>query len=160
MFETNIFDECEKIFIPINTRNSHWTLAVIFVKSLTIKYYDSLMDFNTAPNEDGNEDGNARFKLYLDALKRWICDEVQEKSSSYPYDVESWNLEYVEDYPQQIKADCGIFTIMCADFLSDDLELSFGAEDMPYFREKILKDIQKTNLDYYMQPEPNNNVRL
>ena len=161
---TKKFDvfECDKIFVPINTNNSHWTLAVIFVKSTTIKYYDSLMSYNTAPIESSViEDGTARSKLYLKALKRWICDEVKEKSSSY--DVESLKLKYVKRYPQQIESDCGIFTIMCADFLSDDLELSFTAKDMPYFRRKIHRDIQAGSLNYYMfpvEPEPNNNVRL
>lgn len=150
---TKKFDvsKCDKIFVPINTNNSHWTLAVIFVKSTTIKYYDSLRNHNTAPiTSSVIEKGKARSKLYLNTLKQWICDEVKEKSLSY--DVKSLKLECDEDYPQQIECDCGIFTIMCADFLSDDLELSFTAKDMPYFRRKILKDIQAGSLDYYMFP--------
>ena len=34
--------EYDKIFIPINISNGHWTLAVISMQLLEIKYYDSL----------------------------------------------------------------------------------------------------------------------
>ena len=34
--------EKEKIFIPVNISNSHWTMIVVFVQKREIHYYDSM----------------------------------------------------------------------------------------------------------------------
>ncbi len=52
--------------------------------------------------------------------------------------------------PQQRNGvDCGMFTIMYADFLSDDLDLrGFGQEDIPTYRRKTVAAILRGCLDY------------
>jgi Ulp1 family protease len=44
--------------------------------------------------------------------------------------------------------DCGIFAMLCADFLSDDLCLTYNMNDMEFYRLKIAAAILKGSLSY------------
>ena len=120
--------ELDKVFIPINISKTHWTLAVVFIQQREIHYYDST-------NGDGNK--------YKNALLQWLIDEARNKNSTF--DASEWELKSIKDCPQQHNGyDCGVFTIMCANFLSDNLpilETSYGQRNMALFRMKIACDI-------------------
>ena len=137
---SKLFDafELDKIFIPINIGNSHWVLGVIFIQKKEVRYYDSM-------HGDG--------KLYRDAMMRWVVDEAKAKKGIAINEAE-WKSIAVETTPQQFNGtDCGVFTIMAADFLSDDLpvnEQTYGQANMPYFRQKIVNDMYRGKLDYPM----------
>jgi len=82
---------------------------------------------------------------------QWAADEVKNK---YGFSLEKseWHLESIQQTPKQDNGkDCGIFTIMCADFLMDNLpicEESFGQEHMEFLRLKIVNDIIRGDLEY------------
>ena len=40
----NIFDNIDKVLIPIHWKRSHWTLAVINVRQKQFEYYDSSLE--------------------------------------------------------------------------------------------------------------------
>jgi Ulp1 family protease len=128
--------EKDKIFIPINILNTHWTLGVVYVQKKEIAYYDSMS-------------GNGR--QYLRALLRWLQDEAKEKKG-ITLDVSDWTLidsHDGEDVPQQHnKFDCGAFTTICADYISDDLPLVYSQEEMPSIRAKIGAAILRGVIDY------------
>lgn len=42
--------------------------------------------------------------------------------------------------------ECGVFTMMCADFLSDNLPMTYSLQEIDYFRLKIAADILRGNL--------------
>ena len=121
-----------------NIGNSHWVLGVIFIQKKEVRYYDSM-------HGDG--------KLYRDAMMRWVVDEAKAKKGITINEAE-WNSIAVGTAPQQFNGtDCGVFTIMAADFLSDDLpvnEQTYGQANMPYFRQKIVNDMYREKLDYPM----------
>jgi sentrin-specific protease 1 len=74
---------------------------------------------------------------------------VKQKSKIDDYSVEGWQLENVIDCPQQNNGcDCGVFTILCADYLSDDLELQYKQSDISLWRKKIGIAFLKQNLPY------------
>lgn len=51
--------------------------------------------------------------------------------------------------PQQRNGvDCGVFTIICADFTSDNLNLSYNQSNIPLFRKKIIMSILRGSLNY------------
>ena len=51
--------------------------------------------------------------------------------------------------PQQSNyVDCGVFTIVCADVLSDNLNLSYNQTNIPLFRNKIGMSIIRGSLNY------------
>ncbi|ETW01166.1 hypothetical protein H310_06766 [Aphanomyces invadans] len=114
----------DKIFVPVNIRNVHWCLAVIFMKEKRIQYYDSMAGVGIQ---------------CLDVLFKYLHDESQHKKNTV-FDSTGWELvATTNDTPQQGNSfDCGVFTCMFADFLSRDLPLTFSQRDMKFYRRRMV----------------------
>jgi sentrin-specific protease 1 len=67
--------ELDKVFIPIDISQTHWTLAVVFIQQKEIHYYDSM-------NGDGTR--------YKDALLKWLIDEARNKN--FTLHASEWNF--------------------------------------------------------------------
>jgi sentrin-specific protease 1 len=128
--------EMDKIFFPINLSNTHWAMAVVCIQKLEIHYYDSMS-------------GNGKSKDWLDGLLQWLVDEALDKKRA-TLDTSKWCLLDCEEHvPQQNNGvDCGVFALMCADFLSDNLPLTYTQDNMAFFRRKIAADIIRGSLQY------------
>ncbi|KAG2263360.1 hypothetical protein Bca4012_014415 [Brassica carinata] len=123
--------DCDMIFVPIH-RGVHWTLAVINNRDRKFLYLDSL---------------NGVDSKILNALAKYLGDEAKEKSGK-DIDVSSWDMEFVEDLPQQQNGyDCGMFMLKYIDFFSRGLGLYFSQEHMPYFRLRTVKEILRLRAD-------------
>ena len=108
----NIFSK-DKIFIPVNISNKHWSLIVVNIQLKKIYYYDSL-------GWDG--------RISLDSTLKWIHDESNNKFYQYKLDhfnFKEWKLIVVKDTPQQPNGyDCGIYVIIFADLISKNNSLN------------------------------------
>ena len=126
----------DKIVCPVNIRNVHWTLAVIHMRHRRIHYYDSK---------------GGRGDRYLNGLMRYLEDEhVHRKQCPLPG---GWEIVFgdTSSTPQQHnEVDCGMFTIMVADYLAYGLPLSFSQENIPHFRQKVCADIMRGAVNYPM----------
>jgi sentrin-specific protease 1 len=124
----------DRVFIPINLNNTHWVMAVVYVQKKEIHYYDSM---------------SGSGKRYLDAMLTWLVDEAREKKGQQ-LDKSQWKLiDREQNVPQQQNGyDCGVFSIMCADYVSDNLPLSYVQEDMQNNRVKIAAAIRRGHLTY------------
>ena len=118
----------EHLFFAVHVSEDHWTLAVVHVQEQKIQYYDSM-------------GGGGRH--VLEALRRWLGDEKAKKRPagvSVP-DVDVGSFVLVGTTPdtprQENGSDCGVFSLMCADFLSERLGLPFSQRDIPHFRHRI-----------------------
>lgn len=131
----NIFEK-DKIFIPLNIKNVHWTMIVVYIQLKEIHYYDSL-------NWDG--------QVYLQHLLHWLKDESREKYNN-EYIIEGWQLISNEGHvPQQNNScDCGMFTILCADFVSDNIpfEDSYDQSEILSYRLKVCSRILNGKLTF------------
>jgi sentrin-specific protease 1 len=119
----------DKVFIPVNVSNVHWTCAVIFVQEKRIQYFDSM-------GGDGT--------YYLKALLEYVKDEWKSKNQGEALpNLEEWKLVSTTiDTPRQENGwDCGVFTCMFADFLSLGYPLSFKQEHITQCRERIALSI-------------------
>ena len=77
---------------------------------------------------------------------RYLQDEANERHVQFNRD--DWTCE-VKEVPQQKNGyDCGVFTIIFADLLSEDLPLNFSQENITQFRRKIVADILRKGFDY------------
>jgi hypothetical protein len=144
---TNMVDiyELDKLFIPINIGNTHWTLLVLCMQLKEVHYFDSMGDSkNTGPKFNKlilnylNDDAHARLKPENTFVQsQWKFFNWKKKS------------------PQQTNGfDCGVFVCMTADFLYDDLPLIFEQSDMKHFRSKIANSfVLDGNLGYILQEE-------
>jgi Ulp1 family protease len=53
----------------------------------------------------------------------------------------------IRDMPQQLNTvDCGIFAILFADFISEDLSLAFSQDDIHDYRIRVALAILRTHL--------------
>jgi hypothetical protein len=146
-------EQLDIIYIPINVNSNHWILGVIFVESKMVMMFDSLYDGQT------NKKNNLlRIGGYL---MRWYSDMVNYQRGG---PLDGWKIAvYSGNIRQNNGYDCGMYVIMTADFLSDDLLLpdmganfavpgveNFfrGADDLNSFRIKIGYDIMCGELDY------------
>ena len=130
-YNDTVFD-MKKIFIPINIRNTHWVLAVVYVNEKRICYYDSLI----------SEDKTYR-DLYFHSILRWLHDVALLKS--YHFNQNDWELEEQTNIPQQHNSfDCGMFVLAYCVFIAKDLDLhSFSQNDMPSFRTSFENHIRQ-----------------
>jgi sentrin-specific protease 1 len=86
-------------------------LAVINNRESKLLYLDSL---------------NGVDPMILNALAKYMGDEANEKSGK-KIDANSWDMEFVEDLPQQKNGyDCGMFMLKYIDFFSRGLGLCFS----------------------------------
>jgi hypothetical protein len=133
---TKKFDifEKEKIFIPVNLNNTHWTMLMIHMQKKEIHYFDSL---------------SGSGKTYLEAAMRWIKDEGREKKN-LTIDTNEWRLlERERNVPQQRNgSDCGMFSIYAADYLSDDLPMEYNQDEMAENRLRVGAAILRGQLTY------------
>lgn len=123
-------DICQlrKMFFPIHISGVHWFCIVADMEKKTIKAYDSLGD-------------DHRTGICNDIFK-YLVYESRNFDSSRPAICRSdWEVgrPYVTTPQQDNGYDCGVFTILAADFLSLDLPLDYTNEDIrqKQVREKI-----------------------
>lgn len=85
-------------------------------------------------------------------MVRWIIDEGFHKTKRQIRESQCKRISQHLRTPQQLNGnDCGVFTIVCADFLSDDLpiiESSYNQTEMDFFRMKIGTDMIRGKLQY------------
>jgi sentrin-specific protease 1 len=156
--KVNVFKQ-DKLFFPIH-KNCHWTLAVIFMLKKEISYYDSMM---------GDNSNNGMGIIIFDSLLHWMKDvhtnfiwseelqkNVDRSAITTPQvDWTQWRLvnTNINDVPQQVGSnDCGVFTIMFADYISNNIDIkynTFDQSDIKHFRMMIAASIIKNRLIYY-----------
>jgi Ulp1 family protease len=132
----NVF-RMDKIFFPVHHADKqHWTMAVVFMQLKEIRYYDSLSG------------GNGR--IYCDALVKWIRDEAVHRKHFEQLSSVNWKrIHSPRRVPRQENGiDCGVFAIMCADYLSDNLPLTYQHSDIHLHRRKIMASILRGSLNY------------
>jgi len=129
--------------------------VVLNVQDKRIIYYDSL---------------GLKGDRYLEGILKLLQDEAKERN--FFFDVSEWTMlsEFSEDCHPQVffnffnkycstifkfdnlqtnSVDCGVFVLMFADFLSDNLPIREVTEDrMPTFRKRIAANILKKEIPY------------
>ena len=128
-----VLEHYEKIFFPVNINNAHWALIVIHVIQQEIHYYDS--------------NYTSTGKIFLDFIFKWLADEVKDKKLSINTSKDEWLLlddKDLTNVPKQDNSyDCGVFTLVAADFISQNKPLSYSQKEMTEYRKKILTEILK-----------------
>ncbi len=161
--------KAKRIYVPINVDGNHWIMAVIHVQFFSVVIYDSLYH---AGRKNNYSDKLLRFGKYL---IRWYSDAVTFITGDR-IDNNQWQCNMYEGNIQQDNGyDCGVYVMMTADFMSDNLLLdemqsNFAVTEFPImqkffgfsfdlnpFRIKIGYDIMRGKLDYPLYSyDPNN----
>lgn len=120
------------VYIPVNVMNSHWSLAVINNKHKKLQYFDSL-----------NGHGGA----ILENLRQYMIEESGRLYPENQADYSDWSLEQDHDYPQQKNgSDCGVFVCTGVNYLSQEIDLTFGQPDMQNIRRRMVYEIVTNKL--------------
>ena len=71
-----------------------------------------------------------------------------KKKHDKDLDEDEWTLvPTTSDTPQQHNGcDCGVFSCMAADHIANNEGLAYDQSDMPYFRKRMVLEIQKRAL--------------
>lgn len=118
------------LLVPVN-ENHHWCMTVVDLRLQQITYYDSLFNRND---------------IFLEMVQHYLQDEMMDKKNRR-LNTEEWLLMHSENHPRQLNCnDCGVFALKFADYASQDLELYFSQEDMPYFRRRMMFEILRASL--------------
>lgn len=122
----------DKMVIPVNVANSHWTLIVAFVKLKKFQYFDSM---------------GSTGRRYLLGLKQYFKDEAARTKQSV--DVDSWEVVLGSfDTPQQDNgSDCGVFCCTTAKYVGADLDLRFAARHMDTIRQRMTLEVLDLAID-------------
>lgn len=127
----NLF-QFSKMFIPIHVNGNHWTLSVVDFTKKTIQYYDSL-----------GKSGKAWMKHILHFLKD------ASATLDHHLDETDWSMADVTNAPMQTNGnDCGVFTIINAMCISDNIPLHYDHRHIIHLRKRFTLDIMKKTLDY------------
>ena len=109
-------------------------MLVMYIQKKRIEYYDSF---------------GSSGRRYLEGALRYLGDEAN-KLGKADFNSGEWVLNSPgKAIPQQENChDCGVFSTMCADFISDNLPLQYSQEQMPHIRHKICANILRGSLKY------------
>ena len=123
-----VFDK-DKLFFPINVRNSHWTLVVVFIRLEELRYYDSLCS-----NDNTYDFGIKIMKTIYEKFIKEAYYFMKKKKIE-----KDWGLKNVSKYsPQQKNGyDCGVYALMMADILSVDENIVITQKDATIFRHRL-----------------------
>ena len=123
-----VFDK-DKLFFPINVRNSHWTLVVVFIQLEELRYYDSLCS-----NDNTYDFGIKIMKTIYEKFIKEAYYFMEKKKIE-----KDWVLKNVSKYsPQQKNGyDCGVYALMMADILSVDENIVITQKDATIFRHRL-----------------------
>lgn len=130
--------ECDLLIVPVHVGKVHWLCCCVDFMKFQVGYYDSL-----SPSKYR--------KLVFRNMMRYLRDEWRDKMPGADadwLDDDKWKSVYDPDYADSQKngLDCGVFTLKCADWLSDGLIPDFSQEDIPYFRRRIGVEILEGKL--------------
>jgi len=128
----------EKIFIPINITLLHWYLIVVFVQSKLIIAYDSY------------KTGTYQAETYCELTKLWLKElSIQQNRKMV---LKEWTLLYEKNVVrapvQKNDNDCGVFLLTFADYISDNLPLTFTQSHITTNRLRFAAMITQGEISY------------
>uniref|UniRef100_A0AC34RT07 Ubiquitin-like protease family profile domain-containing protein n=1 Tax=Panagrolaimus sp. JU765 TaxID=591449 RepID=A0AC34RT07_9BILA len=111
--------EYERLLFPCHVNNSHWTLFIVNFEDESINYFDSL--------------GGEIPEQYQTKLSEFISQTANETNIN-------WNFKTKEKRPKQKNEyDCGVFVCKYAEYYCKNLPKKVDQQDMPEFRNEILR---------------------
>jgi sentrin-specific protease 1 len=126
----NIFKK-DIVFIPIHLP-AHWLLLVLDHKRRLLHLCDSGQSFISS---------GTRMRILMQ-MSRYIRRDYMETNQKEYADLDSYDWSESSSVPQQRNGfDCGAFVCQTAEFWSRREILSFTQSDMPFLKQKMLREI-------------------
>ncbi|RDH25627.1 hypothetical protein M747DRAFT_365902 [Aspergillus niger ATCC 13496] len=132
--------DVDTVYIPVHN-SQHWTLVVVRPGERSIEHFDSL---------------GARSRRHIAVVQTWLRGELGPK-----YVEEEWRVLPSLSPQQDNGSDCGVFLLTTAKAVAIGLEpLSYGAQDTPLLRRKIVAELMAGGLEGEFDPAQQDHVLL
>ncbi|XP_058068598.1 uncharacterized protein LOC131217663 isoform X1 [Magnolia sinica] len=135
--------EYDCVYFPLNARERHWFLAVLYPRRRMLELYDSL-------HYEWEGKYDTFVKAFLEGV-RWIFHIVDDGNS---YWEDQWTVEMIMATPKQNNGyDCGVYVMKYIDFLCSRKSIDFGRDDIPKFRKTLSFDCLQMYRQYAVVPQ-------
>ncbi|BCS11803.1 hypothetical protein ALUC_41143A [Aspergillus luchuensis] len=132
--------DVDTVYIPVHN-SQHWTLVVVRPGERSIEHFDSL---------------GARSRRHIAVVQTWLRGELGPN-----YVEEEWRVLPSLSPQQDNGSDCGVFLLTTAKAVAIGLEpLSYGAQDTPLLRRKIVAELMAGGLEGEFDPAQQDHVLL
>jgi sentrin-specific protease 1 len=121
--------------LKIKKKGNHWILSVINIRDKRYEYYDSM-------------NGNS-YKTIFENYKKYLKEEEKDKKvNENKINTDKFEYYVPKDItPQQRNGyDCGVFTCIFSNYVSQDIPFNFDQSFMSYFRKKLVLNILNKNI--------------
>ncbi|CAG8498005.1 13433_t:CDS:10 [Ambispora leptoticha] len=123
--------EKDKLLVPVHLGN-HWVCAVINLNEKTISVYDSGARFGSGGTQSIGPNLLEFIQGYR-VIKKQQSDRDEWKVNLFPSEI-----------PQQPNGyDCGVYTMLFADYISEQREFDFDNLDMSIYRNRIKYEVEQ-----------------
>lgn len=120
--------EIDEIHVPMHAPG-HYTLAVLYMKSQTIRFYDSC---------DANDRVESERKALERTLQQYLA-AYAEKKRVEDFDAKTFKVAHCNSPQQGNRFGCGMHVIMRMFALSSGGDVnSFKARDIPHCRDRLM----------------------
>lgn len=126
--------EVERVFIPCNLGDSHWTLMVVSPKYHLIEYFDSFHGLGTRQ---------------VNHVKEWLKEELGKDL----YNEEEWRVVTRAGPRQNNNSDCGVFVSTTAKMVMLGIEpTAYSYQDIPTQRRRIVAELLNCGFEGELAP--------
>ncbi|CAG8598409.1 12879_t:CDS:2 [Ambispora gerdemannii] len=127
----------DKLLVPVHLGN-HWVCAVININEKTISVYDSGARFGSGGTQSIGPN-------LLEFIQGYHVLKKQQP------DRDEWTVDlFPSEIPQQPNGyDCGVYTMLFADYISEQREFDFDNLDMSIYRNRIKYEVVTRTLIKY-----------
>ncbi|GKZ25334.1 hypothetical protein AbraIFM66951_000747 [Aspergillus brasiliensis] len=132
--------DVDTVYIPVHN-SQHWTLIVVRPVERSIEHFDSL---------------GALSRRHIAVVKTWLRGELGPQ-----FVEEEWRVLPSLSPQQDNGSDCGVFLLSTAKAVAIGLDpLSYGAQDTPLLRRKIVAELMAGGLEGEFDPAQKGHVLL
>jgi Ulp1 family protease len=97
----------DTLYLPINVKDCHWTMAIVHLKEKKVCYYDSY--WNREGNHEIGQDYLLKIMDLLEAMS------LLDSGNNTPFERSSWTTEVMKNIPTQGNGcDCGLYALFFA----------------------------------------------
>lgn len=80
-------------------------------------------------------------------MLQYIRDEAHNQKHE-EWDMSTWRTVYPKNIPRQTNhCDCGVFTLLYANYIAKELKFNFQQADMDCLRIKIVNDLMRMKVE-------------
>lgn len=133
---------CKTLYFPVN-HGLHWVLIVVDLEERVVTLLDSMRKKGVALEDDADK----TYYQLMQHVAKWVDDEGESTQWEHRFHSKPWSYVASDEHPRQDNTwDCGVYTLIFADYHSQNRAFNFGAVAMTRLRKMILNSLRNQAL--------------